>query len=78
MKKNKIDKKCRVFIIAPIHEDDTVYHICSTASKGNILEIYGCDEYEIEDTVSSENIKGPMKIAKSWAKKYGCKKVEVI
>lgn len=78
MRKNKVKTKRRVFIVAPQVGDDTVYHICSTYKKGDLLGIYGADDYEIEETISSTNIKGVLILAKTWAKAYGCKKVEVI
>jgi hypothetical protein len=49
-------KRCRVFIVGPAagNPHDTVYHVCVTAARDCLDDIYGTDRYSTVETEHSE------------------------
>jgi len=47
-------KRCRVFIVGPASADDSVYHVCVTAARGRLDDIYGTDRYATVATETSQ------------------------
>jgi hypothetical protein len=46
-------KRCRVFIVGPTIANDTVYHVCITAARDGLGDIYGTDRYTTVETETS-------------------------
>ena len=46
-------KRSRVFIVGPASADDTIYHVCVTAARDALADIYGTDRYTTVETETS-------------------------
>ena len=47
-------KRCRVFIVGPQYDHDTVYHVCITAARDCLADVYGSDRYTTVETEYSQ------------------------
>jgi len=72
------NKKKRYFIVAPQHELDFLYQVCSTHSRGSFFEIYANDEYYEEASFDDEDCKVSLKKCISFCRRKGCKRVTQI
>ena len=68
-------KEPRVFVVAPSASspEDTSHQACTTNARGNLHDIYGSDDYEVEE--SFESLEQAVTYVKGT---YGIKRVSVI